>query len=240
MSAILLRTVIMYVLVFALLRLMGKREIGKLSVFDLVISIMIAEIAVIIIEDPDKPILEAVGPIVLLVAIQIVIAYLTIKNRKLRIWIDGTPSVLVSGGQLNREEMRKQRYNLDDLMQQLREHEITNVGEVELAVLEPNGKLSVIRKPAEGGRLAGAAAPESASPSAEETSGSHPRIRYEPLPLPLILDGEVQDDSLRKLGKNRFWLKNRLREKGIEHFRQVFFCSVDHQGRLYVNRKKRS
>jgi uncharacterized membrane protein YcaP (DUF421 family) len=238
MSAILLRTVLMYVLVFALLRLMGKREIGKLSVFDLVISIMIAEIAVIIIEDPRKPLLEAIAPIVLLVAIQIALAFATIKSRKLRLWMDGTPSILISGGQLNEEEMRRQRYNLDDLMQQLREHQITSVDEVERAVLEPNGKLSVIRRTA--APRANAHSACSNEPPDRRSADVPPGIRYEPLPIPLILDGQVQDDNLRKLGKDRFWLKNRLRERGIEHFRQVFFCSIDHRGRLYVNRKKRT
>ncbi|MBW5447897.1 DUF421 domain-containing protein [Cohnella sp. CFH 77786] len=236
MTTILLRTLIMYVLVFALLRLMGKREIGKLSVFDLVISIMIAEIAVIIIEDKEKPIMDAVAPIVLLVAIQIVFAFLAIKNRKLRLWMDGTPSVLIRDGRLNRKEMSRQRYNLDDLMAQLREHEITNVDEVELAVLEANGKLSVIPKE---DRLSEETRLNSAThdPSAEQ-SELPPKFRYELLPLPLILDGQVQDESLERLGKNRFWLKNRLREQGIDQFKQVFFCSVDHKGKLYVDRKK--
>ncbi|WP_123043699.1 DUF421 domain-containing protein [Cohnella candidum] len=237
MTTILLRTLLMYVLVFALLRLMGKREIGKLSVFDLVISIMIAEIAVIIIEDTDKPILYAIAPIALLVVIQIVFAFLTIRSRKFRLWIDGTPSVLIRGGKLNRSEMRKQRYNLDDLMAQLREHEMINVEDVELAVLEANGKLSVVPKTDRNSKETGITQRNVSAPSPGK-SETPPKIRYELLPLPLILDGQVQDDSLEKIGKNRFWLKTRLREQGIEQFRQVFFCSIDHKGRFYVDRKK--
>ncbi|MBB6677642.1 DUF421 domain-containing protein [Cohnella lubricantis] len=230
LTVILLRTVFMYLFVFLVIRLMGKREIGKLSVFDMVISIMIAEIAVISIESTERSMWATVGPIVVLVAIQLAISYITLRNRKIRLWFDGHPSVLIREGQLNWREMRRQRYNLDDLLTQLRENKISNVKDIELAVLESNGKLSVI--PKAGDRAESQS--EGERPAKQEAA---PRFRYEILPVALVMDGKVQDDGLEQIGKNRFWLMSELRERGIRSFDQVFYCSMDHKGQLYIDRK---
>lgn len=236
LTATLLRTTFMYFFIFLIMRFMGKREIGKLSVFDLVISIMIAEIAVIVIETTEKPLHLAIAPMLLLVFIQIGIAFVTLKNRKIRMWFDGEPSVLISNGRLNRKEMRKQRYNLDDLLTQLRDNQVTSIENVELAVLESTGKLSVIMKENQEGRQ-GTGKQDSPKEQEFEKWANTPKIRYELLPLPLILDGQVQDESLEKLGKTRFWLKNELQSHEVDNFKHVFFCSIDHRGRLYVDKK---
>lgn len=238
-TAIMLRTTFMYIFIFIIMRMMGKREIGKLSVFDFVISIMIAEIAVIVIEAADKPLWAAFGPIFLLAVIQIVIAFVTLKSNKLRLWIDGRPSVIVRDGRLNRREMGKQRYNLDDLMAQLRESGVTDIGEVKLAVLESTGKLSVITREEEGNGKEATARSGSIEPDNSLNVDSFPKVRYELLPLALILDGQVQDETLEGMGKNRFWLKKELHGYGVDSFKDVFFCSIDHRGKLYVDKKSR-
>ncbi|MBB6729348.1 DUF421 domain-containing protein [Cohnella zeiphila] len=246
MTPILLRTVLMYLFIYLMLRLMGKREIGKLSVFDMVISIMIAEIAVISIEDTKRSVWTAIVPIAMLALIQLGIARLSLRNRRVRLWFDGTPSVLIRNGELNWREMRKLRYNLDDLMTQLRENKLDDIGEVEWAILESSGKLSVQPKK-QGmppGRAEAPPSPESSgSPDFEAESsakpeGEEPKFRFELLPIPLIMDGAVQDRNLEQIGKNRFWLKNELRERGIRSFGQVFLCTMDHRGKLYIGRKK--
>lgn len=236
-TAILLRTMFMYLFIFVIMRMMGKREIGKLSVFDLVISIMIAEIAVIVIESTDKSLWTAIAPMLVLSLVQIGIAFLSLKNAKLRALIDGKPSVLIRGGKLNRQEMRKQRYNLDDLMSQLRESGIADVGAVELAVLESTGKLSVIRK--EDWPREATANADGAVDEGRMDFDTFPKVRYELLPLALILDGQVQDDNLEGMGKTRFWLKKELSGYGVDSFKDVFFCSIDHRGKLYVDKKTR-
>jgi uncharacterized membrane protein YcaP (DUF421 family) len=236
LTAILLRTTFMYFFIFLIMRLMGKREIGKLSVFDLVISIMIAEIAVIVIETTEKAMFFAIAPILLLVIIQIGFSFLSLKNRTLRLLFDGKPSVLIRNGHLNRKEMQKQRYNLDDLMSQLRENQVADIGEVELAVLESTGKLSVITKKYNS-NFEGTGRSESSSEQQFDKSDPHPKIRYELLPMALILDGQVQDDNLDKLGKTRFWLKSELQKYEVDNFKHVFFCSIDYKGRLYVDKK---
>jgi uncharacterized membrane protein YcaP (DUF421 family) len=238
LTATLLRTTFMYFFIFLIMRLMGKREIGKLSVFDMVIFIMIAEIAVIVIETTKKSMLLGIAPITLLVLIQIGLAYITMKNRTLRLWFDGKPSVLIRDGRLNRKEMHKQRYTLDDLMTQLRDNQVTEIGNVELAVLESTGKLSVIMKENQASNNEGTVkSGNSRETELNKADNNNPKIRYELLPLPLILDGQVQDDNLEKMGKTRFWLKSELLNYEVDNFKHVFFCSIDHKGKLYVDKK---
>jgi uncharacterized membrane protein YcaP (DUF421 family) len=239
LTATLLRTMFMYFFIFLIMRLMGKREIGKLSVFDMVIFIMIAEIAVIVIETTEKSMLLGIAPITLLVVIQIGLAYITMKNRTLRMWFDGKPSVLIRDGRLNRQEMHKQRYTLDDLMTQLRDNQVTEIGNVEIAVLESTGKLSVIMKDNQSSNYEGTGTVQSGNSKETEfdKANHNPKIRYELLPLPLILDGQVQDENLEKMGKTRFWLKSELLNYDVDNFKHVFFCSIDHKGKLYVDKK---
>ncbi|GIP57365.1 DUF421 domain-containing protein [Paenibacillus sp. FSL W8-0186] len=232
LASLILRTVLMYITAFVVMRIMGKREIGELSIFDLVISVMIAEIAVFAIEDMKRPLYEGIVPMITLLLIQMAIAKVSLHSRGVRSLFDGKPSVIIQDGRINREEMRRQRYNLDDLLMQLRANNIDNVADVEFAVLETSGQLSVMPKK-EGTRsgryVQGSAAAERASKPVV------PRIRYEEIPLSLIMDGKVQDRNLEQIGKTRFWLKNQIQARGVKEFKEIFFCSIDHQGKLYIN-----
>lgn len=212
-----IRTVMVYIVVFLVMRLMGKREIGKLSILDLIISIMIAESAVFVLEDIHRPFLEGLIPLGTLALIQIIIAYISLKSRKIRLWVDGKPSFLIANGQIDREEMKKQRYNLDDLMLQLRQKNVTSVADVEFAILETSGKLTVVEK---------------------NMNTDKPGIRYEGLPIVLIMDGKVQDENLVKIGKTRFWLKEKIQEQGVFDFKKIFFCTIDYKGKIYIDKKR--
>ncbi|GLX69503.1 DUF421 domain-containing protein [Paenibacillus glycanilyticus] len=239
--SVLLRTVFIYFVVFLIMRSMGKREIGKLSVFDLVISVMIAEIAVIVIEDVDRSMWEGILPMVVLLLIQIGIAFIALKNRKLRLWFDGKPSFIIAKGKLNRDVMRKQRYNLDDLLLQLRENKISNVADVEFAILETTGKLSVIEKDDIDGRQEEPKAntEKDTAPIVKPEVKTPAQFRFEMLPIPLIMDGKVQDENLAKLDKTRFWLKNVLQEQGVFDSKEVFLCTIDHKGKLFIDSDKK-
>lgn len=249
-------TVLMYIFIFLSMRIMGKREIGKLSVFDLTISIMIAEIAVFVIEDMERPIYDGFVPMATLVLIQVLVAQLSLKSRKLRLLVDGKPSILISDGKLHRGEMRKQRYNIDDLLMQLRGQNIDSPADVEFAILETSGQLTVIEKNKgvsssnqSGNSSSGAEQKKQNSGGQDNSSagGSDQadnsrtvklpkhKIRYEGLPIPLIMDGKVQDDNLEMIGKNRFWLRTQIRQKGVSDFRDVFLCSIDHKGQIYID-----
>lgn len=250
-------TVLMYIFIFLSMRIMGKREIGKLSVFDLTISIMIAEIAVFVIEDIERPIYDGFVPMATLVLIQVLVAQISLKSRKLRLLVDGKPSILISDGKLHRGEMRKQRYNIDDLLLQLRGQNIDSPADVEFAILETSGQLTVIEKNKgvsssnqTGNSSSGADQKEQNSGEQQSSRSSDQsekadssdkvklpkhKIRYEGLPIPLIMDGKVQDDNLEMIGKNRFWLRTQIRQKGVSDFRDVFLCSIDHKGQIYID-----
>lgn len=140
------KTFVLYFFVILVYRIMGKKEVGKLSIIDLIVSVLIAELAALSIESKDRSIFMSIVPIMVLVVIQIILGYITLKNSKIRNIIDGTPATIINNGKLNFSVMSKMRYSLDDLISQLREQGIGSIEEVNYAILENNGKLSVFQK----------------------------------------------------------------------------------------------
>lgn len=195
MTIVVLRTIFFYLFIFVIYRIMGKREVGQLSITDLVVSLLIAELTVISIEDYEKSMLYSLIPIIVLVLLQCILSYLSLKKPKFRIFLEGNPSVIIKGGKINYNEMLKQRYNLDDLLVQLRDKGYRSIEEVEYAILESSGTLSVF--PYETGKS--------------------------PLPLPLILDGDIQEDTIKHLKKDKKWVYNFLDKKDIK-LEDVFFA----------------
>ncbi len=186
---VLIRTVFFYFFVTLAYRIMGKREVGQLGVIDLIVSILIAELVAISIENTEDSMILTIVPIVSLVILEVGFGYIAVKSRKFRTLFDGKPSLIICNGKINYHEMIKQRYTLDDLLISLRQKEISDIDMVEYAFLEPNGKLSIFKY----------------KPFKIKTS----------LPLALILDGVVQDKTLKLLHKNRSWLENELNKKGL-------------------------
>ena len=168
-------------------RLMGKREIGELSIIDFIVSIFIAELAAISIENYKDSMLFSIIPISTLIIIQIITAKISLKSSIFRDTLDGNPTVIINRGKVNFKEMVKQRYNLDDLLSQLRSQSIKCIEDVDYAILETNGKLSIFEK-----------------------------SFNKDYPLPLILDGKVDDDVLLQIGKSRSWLDKRLESEGYK------------------------
>jgi len=148
-TSIIFKTVLLYFFIVVVYRIMGKKEIGKLSIIDLIVSILIAELAAISIEQYEKYILISIIPIICLVLIEMLFSYIGIKSPKFRKIVEGSPVVIIKNGKLNFEAMSKLRYSLDDLVTQLREQSIKNIEEVNYAVLENNGKLSIFEKETE-------------------------------------------------------------------------------------------
>ncbi|WP_456278149.1 DUF421 domain-containing protein [Bacillus sp. AK128] len=205
--SIVARTLFLYALIVFIFRMMGKREIGELSILDLVIFIMIAESAVVGIENTEKPIFETIFPMLLLMIIQISLATISLKSKKIRELLDGKPTMLIENGEIKEKEMRKQRYNFDDLLTQLRDKNINNLADVEFAILEPTGKLSVFEK------------------DNKKRSTLH---------LPLIVDGEVQEQHLKILDQTNLWLRQQLRKLGYRNVKEISFCSYDN-GVFYID-----
>lgn len=224
MGSILLRTVFIYVFLLVIMRVMGKREIGKLSIFDLVVSFMIADISSMAIENKEEPLITWISPIILLASLQILLSFILIKSERIRNWVDGSPVPLIENGKIVDKNMAKLRYNLDDLLTQLREKNIPDVSDVAFAVLETTGKLSVFPK-------------EEKRPAFKEDVRRD--LKQFRMPIPVIIDGKVQEEGLKKLGQNRFWLKAEIQKRGLKDFKEVFYATVNYEGRLYIDRKDR-
>ncbi|NGQ94263.1 DUF421 domain-containing protein [Brevibacillus sp. SYP-B805] len=229
MTTILLRTLFTYFFLLLLLRIMGKRELGKLSVFDVVISIMLAEMAVLAIEDVKKPGVYFYAPMLLIGILEIVLAFFSLKSKKFRDVVDGTAELIIENGQIREEALKRNRMNLDDLMVHLRQKNISNLADVEFALLEPTGQVSVFPKR------------EKKPATREEVHLPEPNpvspIQYAGLPIPLVMDGKIRDEALRKIGQNKFWLKKEIRKHGIKDIKEISFCSIDRQGVLFIDLK---
>lgn len=181
-ATIIIRTLFFYVFLAVVFRVMGKKEIGQLNIFDVVVTLMIAELSALSIEKLDDPILYVIVAISLLVLLQLVFSYITLKSQKIRNVTEGKPTIIINNGILQREDMKTQRYNLDDLVVQLREAGVRTIEEVEYAILEVNGSLSIFKY------------------KDDESC----------FPMPLILDGEIQNETLEAMNKNSIWLNNEL------------------------------
>lgn len=204
---VIFKTLFIYVLVAIIFRVMGKREVGQLGTFDLVVFILIAELVALALEHKDGFLINLV-PVIILVLLQIVIAKISLKSAKFRNFVDGKPVIIIKKGIVNFKNMVEQRYTLDDLLLQLREKDVRSLDEVDYAILETNGKLSVFKK------------------------DDKDKKTY---PLPIILDGKVEFENLYAIGKTKTWLLNTLIEKNI-NAADVFYAFAKNN-ELYIIRK---
>lgn len=202
---VLIRTFIFYIIITLIYRFMGKREIGQLGIIDLIVSILIAELVAISIDNREESIFLSILPIGLLVIIQVILSKISVKSAKFRNVVDGTPSIIISNGKVNFKEMVKQRYNLDDLLTQLREKKIKTIEDVDFAILENSGTLSVFTK-------------------YDQRVGEYP--------LALILDGKIDYDTLKKINKSSKWLDESLKNKKVK-LENVFYAFYS-KNSLYI------
>jgi uncharacterized membrane protein YcaP (DUF421 family) len=210
--AIAYRTVFFYVLILIIFRLMGKREIGELSILDLVVFIMIGEMAVASIDEIEDPLIHTVIPMVLLMIIQITLAMVSLKSKKFRDLVDGKPTIIINRGKIDEGAMRKQRYNFDDLLTQLREKDIRSIADVEFAILESSGSLSVI----------------------ERMNNSDGKPKDGDITIPLIIDGNIEEENLIRINKTNLWLRQELKKMGYRDVRKISFCSFEN-GKFFVD-----
>ena len=184
---VIFRTFFFYFFVVFIYRIMGKREVGELGIIDLIVSVLIAELVAISIDKTNDSILLSVIPITLLVICQIIMSIISFKKRKIRTMFDGKPSVIINNGKIMIKEMIKQRYNLDDLLTQLRQNNIDDNKDVEYAILENNGNLTTFIKNEE--------------------------KKDKTFPLPIIIEGTINYEALELLDKDIIWLKNNIKEE---------------------------
>ena len=176
---------------------MGKREIGQLGIIDLIVSILIAELVAISIENSKDSIFFTVIPIILLVVLELLLAFISIKSRTFRTVFGGKPSLIIVNGTVNYKEMVRQRYSMDDLLLSLRQNSIKSIDEIEYAFLEPNGKLSIFKY------------------NLLKTKSNYP--------MPIIVDGEMQEKALNYINKDKHWLISELQKKNLR-VEDVFYA----------------
>ena len=195
--SIVFRTTFFYFFIVLAYRIMGKREIGQLGIIDLIVSILIAELVAISIENIKDSIFFTIIPIVLLVVLEILLAFISIKSRTFRNLFGGKPSLIIANGNVNYKEMVRQRYSMDDLLLSLRQNSIKSLDEIEYAFLEPNGKLSIFKY-----------------------NFLHTKSNY---PMPIIVDGTLQEKALTYIKKDKRWLESELAQKNPK-IEDVFYA----------------
>ncbi len=222
MFSVFTRTVILYMVALFVIRVMGKGELSKMDPFQLVAMFMIAELATLSIASPDVAVITGVTAMIAVLIVQVAISILSIKSNAFSSIIKGKASILIEKGRVNEKEMRKYRITIDDLSQQLRIKNFPSIADVEYAILEANGDMSVIPRPGK-------------SAATREDLGVPTGIEI--LPMVLIADGTLYQGNLSRSTIDEKTLKDRLAAEGISDYAQVFLCFVDENGVIHIHRK---
>ena len=217
----LIRSILLYIIVLIVMRVMGKREIGQLQPFELAISIMIADLASIPMADVGIPISNGIIPILGLLVMHLIISFMNIKSMKIRGVVCGKPSILIYRGKIDEKALKKERFTLNELQERLRGNNVFNLGDVEYAILETSGQITVIQKTNKRTTI-----PEDFNIMPE----------YEGIPYDLVVDGKIMYENLRQIGKNEIWL-----EKQVEKFKmkpqEALIVTYDGKGLIFCKKK---
>jgi len=223
MFTVLIRTIILYMLVLFTMRIMGKRQIGQLEPFELSITIMISELASLPMQDTKIPLINGVISIITLLVLEVFLAALQLKNEKTRVVITGKPSIVISKGLINITELKDQQLNLNDLLEELRLKGYFDIADIEYAVLETSGQISVLPK------IKNVPATKKDLKINEKESA---------LPVTLIMDGKINKESLIYLHKTENWLMDQLAKHQITSAEKVFLACIDSKEKFYYQNKK--
>jgi len=203
---------------------MGKRQIGQLQPFELAIAIMISELAAVPMQDTGIPLVNGIIPIITLLFAQLLISLISLKSVKARAIICGRPRILIEKGKIIESSLIKELYTINDLLEQLRIDNVPNIADVEYAILETNGQLSVIPK----------AKKRPITPSDMQIS-----INNDGLPLDIIIDGKIIESNMQEAKVNYQWLMNELKILGIDNLKDVLLASIDVNKKLFCQAKER-
>ena len=211
------RAIVLYILVLVVMRLMGKREIGQMQPFELAISIMIADLATLPMTETGVPISNGIIPILGLLVMHLTISMLNLKSTKAREIICGKPAILIFRGKVDEKVLKKERFTINELEERLRTNNIFNIGDVEYAVLETSGQVTVIPKP---------------NKRATTPEDFNIEPKYEGIPYDLVVDGKVMYKNLEKLGKNYVWLQKQTEKFGIRP-EQALIVTIDGDNQFF-------
>lgn len=221
MSVIFIRAILLYILVIFSVRLMGKRQLGELQPSELVITILVSNIATLPVEDTDIPILVGITPILTLVSFEVIMSWLSLKMPRLRKMISGSPKIIISGGEINKEVMRELRFSVDDLMTSLRGQDIFDISEVQFAIVETTGSLSVMKKPS-------CDVPQRCETGIRKNDSDPPQV--------IGSDGRLLPEAMCSLGIDRAAAEKLLRDNGVKA-EDILLMTADSSGRYYIARK---
>lgn len=192
--------------------------------FELVIMILIADLAATPMENMDIPLVNGIIPIIALLSVQVLTAYFSLKNEKFRDFVCGKPSILIHKGRIDQTEMHRLRVNINDLLEALRNKNQFNISDVEYAILETNGQISIIPR---------------ADKRPVVTGDLGIMVQEEQLPVTLISGGKLNSDKLRKAGHDKKWLMDQLKKQNIDNIKDVFLALISTDGIFYVQERKR-
>lgn len=218
MFILVIRTFFLYFAVTFIMRMMGKKQIGQLEPFELVIALMISDLATYPMEDIRIPIIHAVIPIITLLFLQVATSFIEIKSEKARRILTGNPSILIRNGKIDIEELRYQRFNITDLLEELRIKGYFNLSDIQYAILETSGQLSILPK---------------TGISAATKDDLNINITQESLPIPLIMDGNINYKNLELIKKDETWLNNVLKQHKIFNSNDLFIGMLDSNKKFY-------
>lgn len=221
-SAVILRTFISFTIMLILTRILGKKQISQMSYFTYITGITLGNVAAGLIVDRDVTIVDGVTALILWAALAIFVELLSLKSSHARVVLDGEPTVIIKKGVIQRKLMSKTRLNMDDLTMLLRSQNVFSITDVDYAILEPNGALSVLKKPEQD--------------SVTKADMQIPVEQRNFLPTELIVDGSIVKRNLKELNINEDWLKSQIQAAGLKT-EEVMFAEIQSNGNLYINRK---
>ena len=222
MTVIFFRTIIIYILLSLVLRLLGKRQVGELEVSELVSTLILSELAALPIDDPDIPLLYALIPISLILSLEIAVTFLKNKFQFFKRVFEARPSFLIERGCIRQDELQKLRISVDELLGELRLQGYGDPADIYYAILEQNGQLSVIPRK------------EKSAPLCEDLSL---KVTEDGMAHPLVIDGVIYKDSLSRVNKSKNWLINACKKKGYE-IKDVFLCTMNDAGEMHIYKRK--
>lgn len=223
MFVLFLRTVIFYFLLAALMRLMGKRQLGELQITELITALMLSDIAVIPITDRDIPILHGIIPALALTSCELIVSYLCTKSRRIRRFVAGSPIILMSHGNINEENLDSTHTTVDELFSEVRLQGYADIREIQYIIFEPSGKLSVIPF-----SKYDSLTPNDVGKSVEDNGIAHA----------VVIDGEVIEDALKAVDKSKEWLFEKLRKSGTR-VDEILYMTINDSGESKVQLTKR-
>lgn len=217
-----IRSIILYIIVLVVMRLMGKREIGQLQPFELAIAIMIADLASIPMTETGIPITRGIIPILGLLFVHQIISLINLKSINARKVICGKPRILIYRGKIDEDALIKERFTINELEERLRDKDVFNIGDVEYAILETSGQISVIQKP-------------NKRTTTPEDFNIMPE--YEGIPYDLVVDGKVMDKNLTAIGKNYVWLRKEVGKFNMTP-EEALLVTLNGKGEIFCQKKE--